>query len=224
MRTFFVAGSALIAALLTACATTPRLKSAPWPHYALEATQTWQLNLPDVERFDASGLFLAPDGDLLTVSDRGASVYRIEFIPNTDAADLVKLPDCFTPEQLAPFAAEKTGRYDCEGVTEDRLRRIYVGEEENRGILRWDPGSRRVERLNIDWSPVQKYFSSTDRNASVEGIAIGGGRLYVANERELGRIIVVDVKTLKVTDDFEGRSRVVSFWGPHNSDLCRFCC
>src|SRR5205814_4766322 len=118
MRTFFVAGPALIAALLAGCATTPRLKSAPWPHYALEATQTWQLNSPNVERFDASGLFLAPDGELLTVSDRGASVYRIEFTPNTPAADLVKLSDCFTPEQLAPFAAEKTGRYDCEGVTE----------------------------------------------------------------------------------------------------------
>ncbi len=222
MRTFFFVGPALIVALLTACATTPRLKSAPWPHYALEATQTRQLNLPNGERFDASGLFLAPDGELLTVSDRGASVYRIEFIPNTPAADLVKLADCFTPEQLAPFAAEKTGRYDCEGVTEDGLGRIYVCEEENRWILRWDPRSRRVERLSIDWSPVKKYFSSTDRNASFEGIAIGGGRLYVANERELGRIIVVDLKTLKLVDDFEVRSSVVSFWGPHYSDLCWF--
>ena len=163
-----------------------------------------------------------PNGDLLTVSDRGPSVYRIEFIADTNAADVVKLPDCFTPEQLAPFSAEKTGRYDCEGVAADELGRLYLCEEENRWILRWDPLSRRVERLKIDWSPVQKYFSPTDHNASFEGITIGGGRLYVANEREQGWIIVVDLRTLKVTDDFEVRPGVASFWGPHYSDLCWF--
>ena len=221
---YFAWGSMLVAALLTGCATArPKAKApAPWPRYALEAAQIRQLNLPNGERFDASGLCFAPNGDLLTVSDRGPSVYRIEFIADTNAADVVKLPDCFTPEQLAPFSAEKTGRYDCEGVAADELGRLYLCEEENRWILRWDPLSRRVERLKIDWSPVQKYFSPTDHNASFEGITIGGGRLYVANEREQGRIIVVDLRTLKVTDDFEVRSSVVSFWGPHYSDLCWF--
>ena len=182
----------LVAALLTGCATARPKAPAPWPRYALEAAQIRQLNLPNGERFDASGLCFGPNGDLLTVSDRGPSVYRIEFISDTNAADVVKLPDCFTPEQLAPFSAEKTGRYDCEGVAADELGRLYLCEEENRWILRWDPLSRRVERLKIDWSPVQKYFSPTDHNASFEGITIGGGRLYVANEREQGRIIVYD--------------------------------
>src|SRR5438445_10443768 len=110
MRTFFVLGSARIAALLAGCAKTPRLKSAPWPHYALEATQTWQLNSPNVERFDASGLFLAPDGELLTVSDRGASLYRSEFTPSTLAARPAKLPDRLTHEQRPPITAETSGR------------------------------------------------------------------------------------------------------------------
>ena len=222
MRIIFRPAATLVLALLTGCATAPGRGPVSWPRYALETAQTWQLNLPDGERFDASGLFLAPTGDLLAVSDRGPSVYRIQFVPNANAADLLKLPDCFTPEQLAPFAAEKTGRYDCEGVAGDKLGRLYLCEEQNRWILRCDPRTGGVERLNIDWAAVQKYFSKSDRNASFEGIAIGDRKLYVANEREQGRIMAVDLATLKVVDDFAVRSSVVSFWGPHYSDLCWF--
>jgi len=129
------------------------------------------------------------------------------------------VPDCFTPAQLAAVAGEKTDRYDIEGITEDALRRIYLCEEANRWILRFDARLQRVERLKIDWAPVQKYFNPADRNASFEGIAAGDGRLYVANERQRGRVIVVDLATLKVVDDFEVRSSVASLWGPQYSDL-----
>src|SRR5438552_12482391 len=154
----------LFVALLTGCGTTSGRRPASWPRYRLESVETWQLNRPNGERFDASGLFLAPNGDLLTVNDRGPAVYRIQFKTNATALDLVKLPGCFTTEQLARFAAEKQGHYDCEGITEDSRGRIYLCEEENRWILRCDPRSDRVERLNIDWSPVQKYFSAADSN------------------------------------------------------------
>src|SRR5436309_7787910 len=80
-------GSALVLALLTGCATTSGRGSASWPRFALETARTWQLNSPDGERFDASGLFLAPNGDLLTVNDRGPSVYQIQFSPDATAAD-----------------------------------------------------------------------------------------------------------------------------------------
>jgi hypothetical protein len=209
-------------ALLAGCATPTERRSALWPRYVLRAAQSWRLNPPGGERFDASGLFLAPNADLLTVNDRAPAVYRIQFLPDLSAADLVKLPDCYTPAQLAAFAGEKTDRYDIEGVTEDTRRCIYLCEEANRWLLRFDPRSHTVERLRIDWTPVQKYFSLVDRNASFEGIAIGDGELYVANERERGRIIVVDLATLKLVDDFEVRSSVASLWGPHYSDLCWF--
>ena len=81
-------------------------------------------------------------------------------------------------------------------MTEDDLGRIYLCEEANRWILRWDPRTKTVERLDIDWTPVEKYFSS-DRNAAWEGIAIHGQTLYVANERKKGRIIAVDLNTLE---------------------------
>ncbi|MHB8522132.1 MAG: esterase-like activity of phytase family protein [Limisphaerales bacterium] len=196
-------------------------KAGVWPRYTLRADKIVQLNLPDGQRFDASGLLLTPDGALLTESDRGAGVYRIQFGSDTNSADLVRLPNCFTAEQLAPFAAEKFGRYDCEGLAQDEQGRFYLCEEANRWILRFDPKTQTVERLNIDWAPVRRYFS-TDRNASFEGIAIHGGRLYVANERKLGRLIVVDLATLKVTDHFVARPRQVWALDVHYSDLSWF--
>jgi len=220
VRIFIALAFVAVTGLFTGCAT-PR-ESIQWPRYQLSAAQTWRLNLPRGERFDASGLYLTPQGELLAVSDREPSVYRIQIPPDGDASELDKLPNCFTAAQLAQFAPEKIDRYDCEGITVDERGRVYLCEEENRWILRWDPMTRQVERLNIDWTPVQKYFSKTDRNASFEGIAIGGAKLYVANEREQGRIVVVDLKTLNVVDDFAVRSSVFAPWGPHYSDLCWF--
>jgi len=218
----FVSGAALAVALFAGCATPAERRSAPWPRYVLSAAQSWQLNSPGGERFDASGLFLASNGDLLTVNDRTPSVYRVQFLPGSSAAGLVKLPDCFTPAQLVAATGEKIDRYDIEGIAEDTRQRIYLCEEANRWILRFDPRLHSVECLKIDWTPVQKYFNPTDRNASFEGIAIGDGKLYVANERARGRIIVVDLATLKVASDFEVRSSVASLWGPQYSDLCWF--
>jgi hypothetical protein len=179
------------------------------------------MNLPGGQRFDASGLFLENSGALLTESDQSIGVYRIRFTPGSDSVDLERIPDCFTAAQLAPFAREKSGRYDCEGVTEDDLGRIYLCEEADRWILRWDPRSNSVERLAIDWTHVKKYFSR-DRNAAWEGIAIHDGTLYVANERKQGRLIAVDLQTLKVTDDFVVRASRSLWWEPHYSDLCCF--
>jgi hypothetical protein len=209
--------------LLPGCVTRGARQNAPnYRHYTLQAEQIWQMNLPNGQRFDASGLFLETNGDLLTESDQQIGVYRVRFTPGIDAVDLDRIPDCFTAAQLAPFAAEKFGRYDCEGVTEDDLGRIYLCEEADRWILRWDPRTKTVERLNIDWRPVEKYFSS-DRNAAWEGIAIHSQTLYVANERKKGRLIVVNMNTMKVTDDFVvPASHSLWFWDAHYSDLCWF--
>ncbi len=217
--------AALIASLvlLAGCVTRSASQNAPdYRHYTLRAEQSWQMNLPNGQRFDASGLFLEPGGDLLTESDQQIGVYRILFTPGCTSVDLFRIPDCFTDAQLAPYAAEKFGRYDCEGVTEDDQGRIYLCEEANRWILRWDPQTKKVERLDVDWRPVEKYFSD-DRNAAWEGIAIHGQTLYVANERKKGRLIVVDMNTLKVTDDFVApASHSLWFWDAHYSDLCWF--
>ncbi len=225
MRRKALGGAALAGlwALAGCVATSPRPPAAaPVPRYTLRAGQYWQLNSPAGERFDASGLLLLPNHDLLTVSDRGAGLYRVQFTTNPAAADLVRLPDCFTAEQLAPFAAQKVDRYDCEGIARDAQGRLYLCEEANRWILRFDPKTQKIERLNIDWSPVQRYFHPTDRNASFEGIAIGQGRLYVANERQSGRLIVVDLKTLKVVADFSVRPGGTLARDIHYSDLCWF--
>jgi hypothetical protein len=208
--------------LLAGCATANKPKSLSWPRYTLRAEQYWQLNSPQGERFDASGLLLTPAHELLTVNDRGPSIYRVEFPAAGNSANLVLVTNAFTPQQLRPFAREKIGHYDCEGIAQDEAGRIYLCEEANRWVLRWDPKTKTVERLNIDWAPVNKYFSSTDRNASFEGVAISGGRLYLANERSQGRIIVVDLHALKVIDDFAVRPSGSLAVDVHYSDLCYF--
>jgi glutamine cyclotransferase len=210
--------------LVCGCFTRPAAQNGPgFARYTLQAEQVWRMNLPRGERFDASGLFLEKSGVLLTESDQRIGVYRVQFrAGGGEAVDLIQLADCFTPAQLAPFGGEKIGRYDCEGITEDEEGRIYLCEEANRWILRLDPKTGTVEKLAIDWSPVRKYFSH-DRNAAWEGIAIDGSTMYVANERKEGRIIVVDLRTLKVTDDFVvPASWSWWFWDTHYSDLCWF--
>ncbi|MBI3875280.1 MAG: esterase-like activity of phytase family protein [Verrucomicrobia bacterium] len=194
--------------------------SASQPEYfTLRAEQWWLLNLPNDQRFDASGLVLLPDGGLLTVNDRAPGLWRIEFLKGTNAADLLHLREAFTADQLAPFSGEKIHRYDCEGIARDEQGRLYVCEEANRWILRFDPKTETVERLNIDWSAVAKYFHPTDLNASFEGVAIGNGKLYVANERQQGVIIVVDLATLKVVDDFIVKPPGSRARDAHYSDL-----
>ena len=76
-----------------------------------------------------------------------------------------------------------------------------------------------MERLAIDWAPVQKYFDPKDRNSSFEGVAVGGGRIYVANERNVGRLIVVDEKSLKVVDNFMVNPANSEAADVHYSDL-----
>lgn len=193
-----------------------------WPVYSLSAEQTWQLNLPAGQRFDASGLTLLPDGGLLTVSDRGPTVYRLQFRDGSDEVDLDPLPNAFTEAQLARFRRQKIDRYDAEGLAVDELGRVYLCEEANRWVLRWDPRRDVVERLEIDWTPVRLFFSTTDRNASWEGIAVAGDKLYLANERRFGRIVVVDLATLKVIDHFAPRSQGSNSQDTHYSDLCWF--
>ncbi|MBX3745462.1 MAG: esterase-like activity of phytase family protein [Verrucomicrobiae bacterium] len=177
---------------------------APWPRHVVEADRWWLLNLPGGRRFDASGLLRRPSGEWWTVNDQVAGVYRIVFGTDPQAADLERVPGFFTVEQVRALTGNvrPEPRLDCEGLAQDSKGRVYVCEESRRWILRWDPESLSLERLGIDWGAAARHFHPTDRNASFEGIAVGGDRLYVANERQVGRLIVVDLGTLRAIDDF----------------------
>src|SRR6267143_1043147 len=91
-----------------------------WPGYTLKAERSWLLNLPQGREFGASGLLLLTNGDLLTVSDRGPTLYRIQFPTNGEpAADLIAVPNVFTSGQLKKYAREKISYYDTEGIARD---------------------------------------------------------------------------------------------------------
>jgi len=213
------AGAILV---IAGCAARDKPSAPPPARFQLSAIHTWRLNPPEGRRFDASGLLQTSPGQLVTVSDRSPTLYRIVQDPGTTVATLTPLTNGIPEAQFRPVITGKSGRLDIEGIGEDAHGRLYLCEEETRSILRLDLQSGQVERLNIDWSPVQKYFGASDHNASFEGIAIGADHLFVANERQQGRIIVVDLGSLKVVDDFVLRSSVKSLWGSQYSDLAWF--
>lgn len=193
-----------------------------WPQYTLQAEAWWLLNTPGNRRFDASALLRLPNGDFWTVNDQAAGVYRIAFHPDAPAADLIQVPEILTPaHQAALLQSPRPGlRLDCEGLARDAQGRIYLCEEARRWILRWDPATGAMTRLEIDWTPVRRHFHPIDFNASFEGIAIDGQRLYVANERQAGRLIVVDLERLAVVDDFVVVPADSLEPDAHYTDLC----
>lgn len=185
--------------------------------FRLSIDEFWRIELPDGKRFDASGLAL-DNGKLLVIEDGAPPVYQIDLGSNNLAR--VTKTEVFTWPQLTRFIAGKQGRFDFEGLARDEQGRIYACEEANRWIFRWDPATKSVSRLDIDWTSVRQYFSGND-NASFEGIAVGGGKLWLANERDRARVIEVDLQSLKIVADF---APLPSSWGVilHYSDLCFF--
>lgn len=187
--------------------------------FKLQAEQRWQLELPNHFRFDASGLLFYKN-KLLTISDRSSDLWKIQLSTNS-SCKLAKT-GWFTYRQLVEASRSPTPGHDCEGIAADAEGNLYISEEQDRSIYRYSSGTAKVEKLAIDFSPVRKFFSKLDDNASFEGIAIGGGKLYVANERSDPRIIVVDLNSLKVEDEFAVDASGFAFGGPHYSDLSWF--
>jgi uncharacterized protein YjiK len=209
-----VFGIVLLSTLLPGCVTSPKpaavdepqpaaiLSVPPIPQpivrkqFRLALEAFWRLELPDSRPFDASGLIF--DGqNLLMVSDKEPELFRI-ILGNNNSAHLERT-GIFTRDQLAS-AAPGVVAFDFEGLARDENGRLYVCEEARRSIFRFDPASKLVERLEIDWAPVRQFFSSQP-NSSFEGIAVAGGKLWIANERDQARLIEVDLESLKVVGD-----------------------
>lgn len=188
------------------------------PTYTLKAAQIWRLECEKPKRFDASALQRLKDGTLVTLDDKTTRLFRIEL--TGDTGRLVATEHEFLPQRPARKAGEKPEpRPDPEGLAVDDRGRVYVCEESQRQVFRYDPVTHATELLQVDWAPVKRWFSA-DINASWEGIAVGEGKLYLANERSRGRIIVVDAGTLKVERDFQVRPPDVQAADVHYSDLC----
>jgi hypothetical protein len=187
--------------------------------FKLAPDNYWRIDLPNSRRFDVSGL-IVHDSEILIVADAIQTPFRLRLSANHTAAP--EPVEMFTPAQLVlPLKGNVRARYDFEGLARDAAGRVYVCEEAQRLVLRYDPATQAVERLPIDWTPVRKYFQNQTANAAWEGIAVGAGKLWVANERDRPRIIELDLNTLQITADFAPEA---SFWGLilHYSDLCYF--
>ncbi len=184
-------------------------------HLTLSADAVWRLNVNS--RFDASALTFYK-GKLLTINDRDGGVYEV--FPGTNSVAEAKRTDLFARSELIAVSPKRSSRYDCEGLAVDAEGNLFLSEESQRVVFKRSPGGK-VEALVVDWTPVRRFFGG-DVNASFEGIAVNGETMYLANERSAARIIVVDLKTLEVSDSFFVDSQGFAFGGPHYSDLAFF--
>ncbi|MFM8880456.1 MAG: esterase-like activity of phytase family protein [Verrucomicrobiota bacterium] len=210
----------LLASLWAGCSLRHNPTGSTRQTLPLTVAESWTLT-PQVARFDASALVRLPDGRLLTVNDKETGLFEIRFPESGSEALLV--PYAGLPPAL--FDALTPGRdlpWDVEGIGIDSGGALYLCEEHLRWILRQPAPGKPLERLPIDWAPVSRWFSKSDRNASFEGVAVGDRFLYVANERDTGRILEVDRKTLKVVGDFQARPPGASSDDIHYTDLCWF--
>lgn len=189
------------------------------PRYQLREERHWWIELPGGAPFDASGLCLGPAGELLVVADQGPPIYRIEIPEQGDTVRLTPFAcDPATVEQpWGPLA--RPGRLDCEGIAADEPGRLYLCEESRRLVLRITPGTNTIEPMSLDWSSVAKRFSQTDRNASFEGIAVGGGRLYLANERSPPLILAFDLESGQLLTSWVAEPAERGLGPLHYSDL-----
>ena len=202
------------------CSTATRPIGSTTRTLPLTVAESWTLTPPSA-RFDASALVRLPDGRLLTVNDKETGLFEIRFPSSGTEAVLTPYPG-LAPNLFEPLTPGRDLPWDIEGIGIDSTGALYLGEEHLRWILRQPAPGQPLERLPIDWAPVSRWFSKTDRNASFEGVAVGDRFLYVANERDTGRIIEIDRKTLKVVGDFQARPPGAAGDDIHYTDLCWF--
>ena len=158
---------------------------------------------------------------MLTVNDKETGLFEIQFPSSGTEAVLVPYAG-LSPSLFAPLTPGRDLPWDVEGIGIDSTGALYLSEEHSRWILKQSAPGKPLERLPIDWSPASRWFSKTDRNASFEGVAVGDRFLYVANERDTGRILELDRKTLQVVGDCQPRPPGASGDDIHYTDLCWF--
>jgi len=189
-------------------------KPSNYPTEFLEVEASWRLQSPD-GRFDASGIERGPKGDLLVVRDSELAVYAVRFQEASDVAALVK---------LARYGVEAddldvgSSRFDIEGLALDSSGILYACDEFERRVLRFS-SQGQLDSIPIDLEATAEFFSKTDVNASFEGIAIGDGHLYLANERNRGRLIDLDLKTGELLSSFVCKTGTSIWPDTHYSGL-----
>ena len=149
--------------VLTLAATPSRAADPPPPParemHVLNADRWWVLNLPEGHRLDASALMRLPDGAFVVVNDQDARLHRFEVSDTTQELNLEPVPDPIPPDRATALVGNSRARLDLEGLARDDAGRWYLCEEARRWIFRWDPATKALERLEIDWTPVTTPMS-----------------------------------------------------------------
>ena len=123
-------------------------------HFTVEAEAAWFLETK--VRFDASALAFY-QSKLITVNDQNGEFYELD-LSATNRAQLKRL-NLFPRATLSQVAPKRANRFDLEGIAIDPTGNIYVSEESQRLVFKWNAAAKKVEALTFDWSPVSKFFS-----------------------------------------------------------------
>ena len=185
-----------------------------FPTQSLVLEQSWRLDGAR-GRFDGSGIERADDGELLVVRDSELAVYAVRFQANRPSAALVRHARYAAPLEKLDLGVK---RFDMEGLAIDEKGILYACDEYARRVLRFTTKGV-INSLPLDLAGASEFFSKTDRNASFEGIAIGGDRLYLANERGQGRILELDLRSGKLLNSFNLRTGLTAWPDTHYSGL-----
>jgi uncharacterized protein YjiK len=180
--------------------------------HKLEVASSWLIDCPSTGRFDASGLVFTKKGGLLVVADHVPAIFKLNF--GGQRVEAAQWAGLNRPEGAGP------SKGDVEGIAIDDAGRFLICEESGRSILRYDPVSRTTDLLPIAWGSLAKLFSS-DANSSLEGIAYGAGKIYVANERDPALIVVLDLNG-NILDHFAVKPQNQPALFLHYSDLVWF--
>ncbi len=197
---------------------------APAPtrkEHILQMDAFWRIDVTDEKRMDLSGLVIMNNDRLLTIDDKQFNLYELHLQGDSSQASIAT-SDLIRIEDLKEFRKTKVSHMDCEGIAVDTDRNIYICEEQHRWIFKINSNGKFLNRLKIDWSPVEQYFNANDKNASFEGITVSKKHLYVINERNKARIIIVDLNSLTVIDHFTVYSKMHPSLFVHYSGLSWF--
>lgn len=189
-------------------------KTPKYPTDFLEVESSWRLQFSG-GRFDASGIERGPEGDILVVRDSELAVYAVKFQEGSEIATLVKH---VRYEVAAEDLNVGSTRFDIEGLASDSEGILYACDEFARRVLRFSSKGELVS-IPIDLAATSEFFSKSDRNASFEGIAIGEGRLYLANERNQGRLLELDLQTGELVSSFVCQTGLSVWPDTHYSGL-----
>jgi uncharacterized protein YjiK len=183
----------------------------------------WSISLetPYNKRFDASGLARTPDGRMFTINDKEPGLFEVIIDTNKMSGEIRPASFHLNWNELTNSTGLKFSSLDLEGLFIDEFYNVWLSDESHRLIIKGSLTNGSFKILDIDWNGYEKFFSK-DLNASFEGIALCADKLFVVNERRVGKVIKIDLQKQKAIYAFSPKPYGSMAADVHYSDISCF--